>query len=109
MFHKWFQALLVMAALAACGQGIEGDGLGSADQALTSCPQSCSAACPEGSFCRPDANGCMSCQAPAGDFCQRASDCQGAVPHYCPRCSNGSNGCAHWGCVNGLCAIVTCS
>jgi hypothetical protein len=109
VFRKSFQVLLVTVALAACGGGVESDATGSAQQDLQSCPTACSQACPGGSFCKADANGCMTCQAPAGDFCQEASDCQGGVPHYCPRCSNGSDGCAHWACVNSECTIATCN
>lgn len=109
MSFKGLYVVLGVALLAACGPETSADRTDSSEQNLQSCPTACSDACPEGSFCKADAQGCMSCQAPAGDFCQEASDCRGAVPQYCPKCSNGSDGCAHWGCVNSLCAIVTCS
>ncbi len=109
MSFRGLYVALVIAALAACGPDAASDGTDSSTQDLTSCPQSCSEACPQGDFCQPDANGCMSCQAPSGDFCEVPSDCKGAVPQYCPRCSNGSDGCAHWGCVNAVCQILTCS
>jgi hypothetical protein len=109
MSFKGLYILLAIGALAACGPDLAPTGTESSEQDLQDCPQACSQACPEGSYCQADANGCMSCKVPAGDYCEQASDCKDAVPQFCQQCPNGSNGCAHWDCVSGACVIITCS
>jgi hypothetical protein len=46
---------------------------------------------------------------PDGGGCQQASDCHGPLPQLCVVCSNGSDGCAHWECQGGTCAIAYCA
>jgi len=42
------------------------------------------------------------------DFCEKASQCRGPLPHYCRRCDNGRFGCAHWACIKHHCEIASC-
>jgi hypothetical protein len=41
-------------------------------------------------------------------FCENASQCRGALPHFCRRCDNGHSACAHWACIRHRCEIATC-
>jgi hypothetical protein len=109
VLQRSLQVMLVVVALAACGAGVDGDGPATttAEQALQSCPTACES-CAEGSFCTPDASGCMRCQAEAPGYCETASDCHDGVPRYCTACPNGSRGCAHWACIASTCTIATC-
>ena len=40
--------------------------------------------------------------------CNQATDCTGALPALCQKCSDGSNGCAHFTCASRQCAIAYC-
>ncbi|HSY21761.1 MAG TPA: hypothetical protein VK841_06585 [Polyangiaceae bacterium] len=40
--------------------------------------------------------------------CSVASDCKGALPALCEVCTNGGDGCAHFTCNAGVCAIAYC-
>jgi len=50
----------------------------------------------------------LSARAGEGDFCNKASQCHGFLPHICERCSGGHSACAHWACVHHRCEIQTC-
>ena len=45
---------------------------------------------------------------PGGAACKKASDCSGLLPDFCRECSDGSDSCAHWSCVQKHCTIATC-
>jgi len=40
--------------------------------------------------------------------CAAPTDCKGALPALCEVCTNGGNGCAHFTCNAGVCAIAYC-
>jgi hypothetical protein len=40
--------------------------------------------------------------------CLTAADCHGALPDLCKVCADGSDGCAHWACVDQACEIEFC-
>jgi hypothetical protein len=40
--------------------------------------------------------------------CTTAADCTGALPALCQQCTDGSNGCAHFVCNSGSCAVAYC-
>jgi hypothetical protein len=47
--------------------------------------------------------------AQALERCARASQCHGALPQICMRCSGGQFSCAHWACVRHTCEVQICN
>ncbi|HTR54854.1 MAG TPA: hypothetical protein VMJ10_29400 [Kofleriaceae bacterium] len=44
----------------------------------------------------------------SADACNADSDCSGLLPQFCRGCSDGTESCAHWSCVDNACQITTC-
>ncbi len=53
--------------------------------------------------------GVQCCLPPAANGCAADSDCTGLLPQFCRTCSDGSDGCAHWSCLESSCQIATCN